>query len=118
MRNLTKVLLSANNTGTQNSAALDCRQIYALSMITNFSDGAAAGTIKLQASNDVPLDGVAPPAFVPTNWIDIPNATDTIAAGAASEITVNPICYAWVRATWTSSGGAGTLTARINTQGV
>lgn len=118
MRNLNKVLIDAvSNNGDKQSVALDTSQIYAISVATTFSDAAAAGTLKIQGSNDVPADQVAPPAYVPTNWADIPTASASVTAGGTVVIEKFSLCYRWVRVTWTRSAGAGTFTARINTQG-
>jgi hypothetical protein len=118
MRNLNKVLMSAiANDGDKVSAAIDASQIYAISIVGSFTDGSAAGTLKLQGSNDVPPDQSAPPAFTPTNWADIPNGSVAVSSGATSTIDKTSLCYRWVRVAWTRSGGAGTFTVRGNTQG-
>jgi hypothetical protein len=118
MRQLNKVLMSAvANDGNKESVALDTSQIYAISVVTTFTDAASAGTLKIQGSNDVPADQVAPPSFVPTNWADIPSATASVTAGGTQPMEKFSLCYRWIRVTWTRSAGAGTFTARINTQG-
>lgn len=105
------------NDGNKESAALDTSQIYAITGVGTFSDAASTGTLKFQGSNDVPVDGVNPPAFVPTNWADIPNGSVAFTAGGTLPIQALQLCYRWVRVTWTRTAGAGTFTVRINTQG-
>lgn len=118
MRNLNKVVMSAvANDGDKQSAAIDASQIYAMSIVGTYSDGAAAGTLKLQGSNDVPPDTVAPPAFVPTNWADIAGGSIAVTAGGTMAAEKTSLCFRWVRVAWVRSAGAGTFTVRMNTQG-
>lgn len=105
--------------GTQTSGKLDTRQVYSISVIISSSDGSNAGTLKLQGSNaptgfgNVAMDFTPPTA----SWVDIPNATVTVATGETDVISVLQHCYAWTRAVWTPSAGAGTITVETNTQG-
>lgn len=119
MRTLNKVLMSAvANDGNKESVAVDASQIYAFSAIGTFTDAASAGTLKIQGSNDVPVDTVNPPQFVPTNWADVPaTAGGTVTAGTSIAVEKTQVNYRWLRVTWTRSAGAGTFTVRINTQG-
>jgi hypothetical protein len=74
--------------------------------------GTIAGAVKLQYSND-PVQSPA----VPTNWSDIPSATVTLTGTAGVfSIPKTDLCYNWVQAVFTASGGAGTVTATL--QGV
>lgn len=118
MRQLTKLLMDAvANDGNKESACIDVSQVYAISLIGTFTDSASTGTLKFQVSNDIPVDTVAPPAFVPTNWADA--AAGSIAATAGGSITVNvdKMNYRWARVTWTRTAGAGTFSVRTNSQG-
>lgn len=104
-----------------NSGKIDTRQIYALSLLMTSSNVGNAGTVKFQGSNEICAFGNVVSAFTPMNWVDLPAAaligSGTVAAGATVTLIVKELCYAWVRAVWTPSAGAGTITAFINTQG-
>lgn len=108
--------VSAQSNATTSFAAMDTSQWYALSLVVNFSDASAAGTLKLQASNDPPGGQTLAAGFVPTNWVDITNATVTVASGATSIIPYTLASYRWIRIVWTRSSGAGTLTVNMNAQ--
>lgn len=114
MRRLNATVLSGPNT-SGNGSATDTNQVVSLSFQAFFSDAAAAGTLKLQASNDSAPDR-GQTAFAPTNWVDIPSATATVTAGGSVLITIANCCYGYVRAVWTRSAGAGTIT--VNIQGL
>lgn len=105
MNIVNNVALSAvANSGTVTSAAILSQFFTSMSAQAKFSDAAAAGTFKLQASNEVSS---------PTNWNDIPNTSQTVASGATTLIPYTLMCYQWVRLVFASSGGAGTITARF-----
>ena len=53
MRNTNFLLMSAvSNNGNKESAHIDAQQVYGCSFVATFSDNAAAGTMKIQGSND------------------------------------------------------------------
>lgn len=107
----------ANTAGAKNTDKVDCQQLFAASFIAVFTDGAAAGTLKIQGSNDpCPYSNLAAD-FTPTNWVDIPSASVVVASGATSTVMLTQIAYRWIRAVWTRSGAAGTLDILINAQG-
>lgn len=76
------------------------------------------GTCKLQGSNDkLPLGGQQP-AFTPTNWSDIPNATIAVNANGVFLVPSTDIGYTWIRAVWVpTSGSLGTVVVTGNAQG-
>lgn len=116
MKNLCASVVNAQTNATTNFPAITADQLYVASFIASFSDGAAAGTLKVQGSNDPNGAGVFID-WVPTNWVDVPSATVTVAAGATSLIApIANMCYRWLRLVWTRTGGAGTLTVNINAQ--
>jgi hypothetical protein len=123
MRQSWELLIDAGNAATSplNSGKIDARQVYSLSLIMTSTNGANAGTVKLQGSNDICAFGNIASAFTPTTWVDIPasliDGSGTVAAGGAVTLSIKQLCYAWVRAVWTPSAGAGTITAIVNTQG-
>lgn len=106
-----QVLAAVANSGTVTSAAVTAVQIIAATCQATFTDGSAAGTLKLQGSND---------AAAPATWNDIPNTSVSVTSGATSctPVAAPPLCYNWIRAVFVSSGGAGTITARMQTVGV
>ncbi len=117
-----KLIDAGDATGSINSGKIDARQVYSLSLVMTSTNGANAGAVKLQGSNDICAFGNVAGAFTPTNWVDIPSTlvdgSGTVAAGAAVTLVVKQLCYAWVRAVWTPTGGAaGLITAIVNSQG-
>lgn len=106
------------------SGKIDIRQVYALSLVMSSSNGANAGTVKIQVSNDICPFGNVVSAFTPAaaSWVDLPTSalvgSGTVAAGATVTLSAVQINYAWARLVWTPSAGAGTITATVNTQGV
>jgi hypothetical protein len=102
-------------TATQTSSAVIALQLYRGSVQASFS-AANSGTLKLQASNDVP-PGSPAYAFTPTNWVDVPGATSTIAGVTSALIPTTEFSYYWLRLVWTPTAGAGTITAQLNALG-
>lgn len=98
-------------TGTVNGFELNANQGFACSLQA-IGTGTLAGTLKLQYSND-PSELKSP---APTNWTDS-GLTVALTAGSIVIIPKTDICYNWVRAVFTASGGAGTVTARIKMNG-
>lgn len=94
---------AATNSGTQTSPGFQLGDLTAYSVGTTFSDAAAAGTIKLQGANE----------DVTTSYVDISGLSTVVAAGAPALHSTTVAGYRWVRAVWTSTGGAGTLTSKL-----
>lgn len=114
MRNKQVIILSADDSKTETGAAQDASQVVNASFQIFTGDTSAAGTVKIQMSND------APPAarniFTPTNWSDYPSATSSVASGVASPILITNLCASYIRAVYTSaSGGTTTITVQMNT---
>lgn len=118
MRNLNKPpILNATNASTEFSA-IPTGQIYSATFIAVFTDDSAAGTLKIQASNDQCPSGNLPSGWVPINWVDVPDATVTIESGETSMVPMPlSISYQWIRLVWARSDGAGTISIFINAQG-
>jgi hypothetical protein len=112
MRNAQIQVLSAPDNASQTGSQFDVGQIASASFAPVFGDTSAAGTLKIQCSNDL-TNGVARNQFVPTNWCDIPNATSTIASGVGPAIVIGNMCFSYIRAVYTRSGG-GTTTIVVN----
>ncbi len=113
MKNNSITILSGAATGNLTGAAFPVQQIVSMSVVSATADATVAGTLKLQCSNDNPnptgkgIGGGTP--FVPTNWADIPNATSTITAGAGPAIVVPNMCFQYIRAVFTRTGGTSTF---------
>lgn len=114
MRPTGGILLSQTNTGTIHSAVIDSNFLVSGSIQAAFTDGTAAGTLKLEGSNDAPSAITSGGTPVPVNWNTVANgtinATATIASGATTTISMQWLNSRWLRVTWTQSGGAGTIT--------
>jgi len=107
MRNLSQTILSnVNGALNQASPAINCGQIYAVSVQASFTGGTLGGTLRLMASNDLAS---------PTNWSQI--ATASVSAGALTMIPITQTSYQFVQVTWAPSAGTGTMTVNINSQG-
>lgn len=97
-------ILSGSDNQSITGSAIDGSQLISLSAQASFGDAQAAGTFKLQASNDILRQGYNPSNFTPTNWVDIPNQSANITSGTSSLLTVSQMAYRWVRAVWTMTG--------------
>jgi hypothetical protein len=96
--------------GSPVSIAIGSNNSFNATVQATFTDAAAAGTLKLQASND-PIN--------PTNWSDITGASVVVVAGALviTPSVINHLCYQFIRAVFTRTAGAGTITAYLQTTG-
>ena len=113
MRNAQIQILNAADTASQTGGAYWVGQTIAASFAPVFGDTTAAGTLKIQCSNDIPVG--SQPSWVPTNWCDIPNATSTITAGVGPAILIPNMAFAYVRAVYTrTSGGSTTVVVNMN----
>jgi len=117
MRVTNIVVLSGSDTGNVTGSAIDANQLYQASFQVFTGDVTAAGTVKIQMSNDVCTSNAL--AFTPTNWTDILNASISVASGvAANPIEIANMKYRWIRAVYTRSGGGSTtITVQMNAQG-
>ena len=115
-----KLFTGAATTVQITSTAIDSGQFERASFQIFFSDSTPAGTFKIQASNDPCPYGNQYADFTPTNWVDIPNATATIVAGAAALILI-PVCsFRSMRVILTSTNGSATglATCEVDAKGV
>lgn len=108
-------------TNPLNSTKIDTRQVYSISLVLVSSSGSNGGAVKFQGSNDICAFGNLAVDFTPANWVDVPSTmvdgSGTVASGAAVTLSIKQNTYAWIRAVWAPSGGAGTITGIVNTQG-
>ncbi len=120
----TIIISAASATTTQNSLILDAAFIVSASFQINSSNSGNAGTLQIQASNDLVntlasgVPNTGQPAVV--NWANLA-ASGTVVGGASTMVSVPQSSYAgyrWLRAVWTPSSGAGTITVNSFTIGV
>lgn len=109
MRNVNTNCLTSTINQSVTGNTLDTNQWVAASFHAYFSTAMAAGTLKLQASNDINTTQYNTQGFQPTNWVDIPNQSATITSGTSAILTVANSAYRWLRAIYTTSA-AGTQT--------
>lgn len=115
MRHVNSIVLNALDTTSQNGNQIDTNQIVAASFQAIFSDNIAAGSVKIQMSNDITHDSYQPMNFTVINWTDVPNASATVTAGASVVISIPQSCYRWLRAVYTSTTpGTGTVMVQYN----
>jgi hypothetical protein len=122
MRQVNCLILSGADTGNVNGSQIDSNQLINASFQAVFGDSNAAGTIKIQMSNDVaPLQYSKGnnSTFTVTNWSDIPNASSTVTAGVAAPITLTGMAFRWIRAVYVRGGsGATTVVVNMFAQGI
>jgi len=116
MRNA--VIIQTQVIASTNLAAIPLQQKFSVSAIATFTVNDAAGTLKIQVSNDAPV-GQQPEYYTPsaTSWVDLAGATVTVASGAVAIIPKTDVCYQYMRLVWTRSGGTGSFTVNTNVQG-
>lgn len=112
MRPVNAVVLSGPDTATILGDHVSSDQLVSASFLPVFADTTAAGTLQVQASNDLPPAGNLAP-FTPTNWSNITDATSAVTAGVGPLIFLPQICYRWIRITYTSTT-PGTSTFKVN----
>lgn len=103
MRQINDNIIPIQTAATINSAAIPALNLFYCSAQASAVGASSAGTLKLQASNDEPVNNTPP-----TNWSDIPSATVSVSAAGAFLIPKTDLCYQWVRVVYTNSG-TGTI---------
>lgn len=117
MRNYPVEILSAVDTASQTGSSFFVGQAIAASFVPVFGDTGAAGTVKIQGSNDAPIGD--PTKYTPTNFSDITNATSTIASGVGPAIVLSTMNFQYIRAVYTrTSGGSTTVKVKMSALGV
>lgn len=115
MRHVNCIALSGVDTGSVDGSQMDSIQIKNVSFQIVFGDATAAGTFKIQASNDICNDSYQAQNFTATNWSDVPNATASITSGASAIISLQNCAFRWLRAVYTrTSGGSTTVVVNMN----
>lgn len=103
MRQVNDNIITVQAAATVTTAAIPALNLfYASAQIA--ATGSAAGTLKMQASNDDPVASNG----VPTNWSDIPSATIVVTGAGAFLIPKTELCYQYVRLVYTNTG-TGTI---------
>lgn len=97
---------NAATNATANSDPIKAEFMTSMSAQVWFTDNTAAGTLKVQVSDD-------PKKGTPSHWNDLSGVSVTVASGATSHIPKFDTCYQWIRFVWTRTGGAGTFTCRF-----
>lgn len=112
-------ILSGPNNATVNGPQIDTNQIINASFHLVVGDATAAGTFKIQASNDVSPFGQSAQNFTVTNWVDIPSASVTqVAATQQAIISLQNMGYRWIRAVWTkTTSGSSTVVVNMYAMG-
>lgn len=113
MRNLCLNILSGDDSGSVTGGKIDANQLVSASFLGYFGDNTAAGTLKIQFSNDPTVSGNLAADFTPVNWADIPNASAAVSSGASVAILIANMSFRWIRAVYTRSGG-GSTTVQCN----
>lgn len=103
MRQVNDNIVLVQAAATVTTAAIPARELLSVSAQLA-ATGSAAGTMKLQASNDEPVAAGA----VPTNWSDISGATVSVSGAGAFLIPKTEVCYQWIRIVYTNTG-TGTI---------
>lgn len=112
MKPVNSIVLSGADTGSLNGSAIVADQLVSASFQAIFADTTVAGTIQVQASNDLPPAGNIPNSFVPTNWTNVASGSAAIVAGASVMVILPQICYRWMRVIFTETT-PGTSTFKV-----
>lgn len=113
MKYINNSILTASDAASATGSKVNMDDILYVSFQVVFGDASAAGTLKIQASNDECGSGNQPSSFVPTNWSDLSGVSVTATAGGVLLIPKTDVCYRWIRAVYTSTG-AGSTTITVN----
>lgn len=105
MREVNQNIIPVQAAATITTIAVRAQNLFYVSVQVS-STGAGAGTLKLQASNDQPVQS----NVVPTNWSDVPTASVAVSGAGAFLIPKTDLCYEWIRLVYTNSG-TGTISA-------
>lgn len=108
MRYVVATALNAADTASVDGAAIDSNQLISASFQAIFGDATAAGTVKVQFSNDHATTAKGGWNGTPTNWTDIPSATATVTSGVCPGILIPVMAFRWIRVVYTRSGGGST----------
>lgn len=107
------VAINAGDASTTiNSIQIDSSN-YLYATVQNTSTSTAAGTLKVQGSNDQVTSGVG----TVVNWTDIASRTVAVTAASQTNIDAFLIGFKWMRLVFTNSSGTGALTSTVTLKG-
>lgn len=112
MRTLNETLLLAADVSMSETSKVQSLTNIGQAALTAIFTGSPNGTLKLQASCDP--DSIL--ASHVSNWVDIPNQSQSVASAGGVIFQLSEIGYNWIRAVW-AAGGTGTVTIQINGKG-
>lgn len=126
MRITNKVIFSAESLGASvNSAPIKLDSLYLVAVAATWIGATAAGTLKIQFSEDDPTFGDGDDI---TGWYDaitngcvVPSAAVTVAGPGSQlwEIGLNGgVPHKWMRLVFTRTSGTGSIDAKFNAKGV
>lgn len=114
MRNAQVTIMSGSDVASKNGTAYDVGQVVSASFQISFSDTAIAGTVRLQACNDL-VDNRMSTNGQLVHWTDIPSASSTIVAGVAPMLVIPNMTFSFIRAVLTqTTPGTGTILVNMN----
>lgn len=91
----------------QDTGKIDARHLLKATVSAQFTDPTANGTLTIWFSND------------PVEWRE-PEDWQEVVSVAANGVSVDlisvgsDVAYRWIKVTWTSTAGAGTITANLH----
>lgn len=110
MRQLNTNIIPVQSAATVTTAAINAANLFQVSAQITATGAGAAGTLKIQVSNDYTDD--TNPNFAPTNWSDLSGATVTVSGAGVLLIPKQEICYQYIRLVYTNSG-TGTISVML-----
>ena len=105
-----KILNAVTLATTVTSENYDLSMQYGYSVMLTVAGAAISGSVQVQCSNDIPLNGVV------TNWVNVGSAVTLTVAGSQF-IEKDAAYYRWLRVVYTTAAGTGTLSATICAKG-
>ena len=109
MRQVNDNIIPIQAAATVTTAAIPSLNLFSCSAQVT-ATGSAAGTLKIQASNDDIPNGP------PVNFSDIPSATIAVSGAGTFLIPKTDLCYQYIRLVYTNSG-TGTISVVLKALG-
>jgi len=106
MRQINDNIIPKQTAATVTTSAIPALNLFSAS-IQIAATGSAAGTLKLQASND---------DTSPSNWSDVPSAFVGVTGAGAYLIPKTDLCYQFVRLVYANTG-TGTISVTFKALG-
>lgn len=121
-----KIFVNQSLGASASSAGLYLDQVFGLSFVATWTGVSAAGTIKVQVSNDqvspagysyMNAAGLYDPAQNVVNWYDYAGTVQTIAGAGSFFWNMSTPGYIWAKLLFTYSSGTGTINANACIKG-